>query len=181
MKAKITLLFGGILLLIVVANFLVWKSFDRYSLAHGGDGYVYQLDKRTGHSWLLVAGQKVPVREIVAQQEHELRELNILEQMSVTGSASAAFSSGGVCTWNFAIHNGLDSAIEELVIAFTLKDSSSSNLWTRDYRVRETIEPLASKTISLQIPGSSLDSKFEWIIKKGLKREVSTSSPATRK
>lgn len=172
----------GFVLLLALANFFLWKGFDRYALAQEErSGVVYQLDKRTGQSWMLIAGRKVPVREVEGQQDYELRELNSFEGLLLTGSASIQHVSGGAGTWSFAIHNGLDSAIEEFVIAFSLKDSSSTVLWTKDFKVLERIEPLSSKIINLQIPGTGFDSTFEWSVKKALTKEDSKPNSKTAK
>lgn len=55
-----------IVALTVVASIYFWSSNNRYYMVTNKDGHVYQLDKTTGDTFLIIQNKKIPVKNITS-------------------------------------------------------------------------------------------------------------------
>jgi hypothetical protein len=99
----------GIVAFTILVGLSIWTSSHRYQVSSGRNGVAYEVDKKTGQSWELMADTKILQVDPVAQQKENdeiidaLEEkLPIEEQSKVTGSAR--LSPGSV--WDDAPFNG---------------------------------------------------------------------------
>jgi len=144
-------------------------------------GYVYQLDKKTGKTWFMKYGRKVPIKEY--EENNKIKEdipikiLNADSLSLVTGYGSLKNEYG---YFSGEIYNGSKWTLKRLVIEISANEineikeekSEIGNIlddilsdWERSFSVDVNIKPLSSGKFMFDVAGASRVKESIWNIK----------------
>lgn len=138
-----------------LAAYFLYLENNRY-ISETADGYVHIVDSRSGESWLLHQGKKIPFGE----PEPEPEPLPFAEINKLEGRAS--ISSSGYFESN--IYNGSDYRISELKVRIIVENSDGTEAINRIYTIRPSYsaDPYENTEFSAGL-GIRLDNrKWSW-------------------
>lgn len=138
---------------------------NRYTIINtGAPGVAYQIDKKTGKTWMIRGGVKT--EQFDPEQERLINEsltqrLPIEEWSKVTGNAGFSRYSD---TFDGKLYNGTEWVITKFIVKVKCMNADKSERWTRDFRVDKVIQPLTTESFSVAVTGQQGDPKYEWSI-----------------
>ena len=145
--------------------YYIWSSHNRFNLMPGPQGVAFEVDRKTGETWLLAGGRKIP--QIPQQTEAESRkkeqDLPGFEANKVTGNASLNQGDG---TFSGKLYNGSDWTVSRAVIFVSAKEKDGSVRWARDFSVSLAIPPLTTTSFSFTVADEQGIVEAPWYIKK---------------
>ena len=161
-----------------VVSIYLWSSNNRYYMITNKAGHVYQLDKKTGKTWFMKYGRKVPIKEYEENNKTKedilIKILNADSLSLVTGYGSLIKESG---YFSGEIYNGSKWTLKKLVIVISANEtkeaeSKQENLfdgilpdWERSFSVDVNIKPLSSGKFMFDVAGASRVKESNWNIK----------------
>lgn len=102
-----------LVLFTVIICLYIWSSHNRFYIVHGDKGVAYEVDKKTGQSWMLRGGSKYlhTSDDVKRKKEKQL-------PLSVTGSitGNAGLNNG---KFEGKLYNGSDWVITRMIINVT--------------------------------------------------------------
>jgi len=75
---------AAILSIAGIIGFYIWISHNRYYIILGNHGIAYEVDKKTGRTWMLQGGQKILQSE---KKHYKEKELPPIELLKISGKA----------------------------------------------------------------------------------------------
>lgn len=150
----------GIVAVACLLGFYIWASHNRYYITTGSQGVAYEVDRKTGESWVLYGERKVPQRGGGEARQKE-RELPYETSSKITGNASLAYGS-----FSGRLYNGSDWVVTRVVIRVSAKEKDGTVRWTRDFSEIVTIKPLTTESFSISVTGDEGITKAPWNIEK---------------
>lgn len=139
-----------------VAVIYIWSSHNRYYIATSSKGIAYEVDRKTGKSWALIGGQKIPQQG----PDKPGRPLPNDEKTKITGNARLSPGS-----FRGKIYNGSSWKITRVIINVVAKEDDGSIRWDRDLSVNVSIVPLATSKFSVLVAGDAGIKTAPWYIK----------------
>ena len=144
-----------------IVVFYIWSSHNRYYIMTSSKGIAYEVDKKTGESWMLHGGKKVPQESPERNKKQEEKELPFEESTKITGNASLSYG-----YFSGKIYNGSSWTVTKIVFNVTLKEEDGKIRWSHDFSDNVTVAPLTTEKFIISVTGG--DGKFEniaWSIK----------------
>jgi len=133
---------------------------NRYCFVVSADGQAYEVDRRTGKSWRLWGGQKIPQTNKMTRAKSKLpsEELAKLKQGTVKMSPEPF---AGKHTVFVDLHNSSLWQVEELVFGITYvkdagRDLKDPQKQSRDIRIRAFLAPYGSAKVPVEIGDPSI-------------------------
>lgn len=149
----------GILAAACLIGLYIWASHNRYYIMTGDSGVAYEVDRKTGESWMLYGGKKIPQQGGIESRDKE-QELPHAEATKITGNAS--LSNG---YFSGKLYNGSDWIVTRVVINVSAKEEDESVRWSRDFSENLTIKPLTTESFSFAVTGDHGIKDAPWGIK----------------
>ena len=134
----------GIIAVVLLIGFYVWSSHNRYYIMMSSRGVAYEVDRKTGKSWMLLDKKKIPHEDITRREE----ELPPVEAAKVEGNAhlSYGFVAG-------SIYNGSTWTLTRIIVNITAMEQDGSVRWSRDFSENIKVESLQSEFFSVHVNG----------------------------
>jgi hypothetical protein len=156
---RLILIILGIVAVTIVAVAWIWSSHNRYYMMVGDKGIAYEVDRKTGETWVLRGGEKT---KQVNPDEHRKEEqpLPSYERSKVTGDGGLSYGS-----FSGKIYNGSNWHITRVVITVDAQEEDGTSRWTRDFSDDLKIAPLATDSFYITVTGDSGVKKAPWAIK----------------
>jgi hypothetical protein len=145
----------------VLTGFYIWTSHNRYHLMAGAEGVAYEVDGKTGQSWMLRGANKVPHKE-ASQSQHKEQELPYGEASKITGNAGLQYET----LFSGTLYNGSSWVVTRVIIEVSAKEANGTVRWTRDFSTTVTIEPLRTGEFAFQVPGAYGLKEAPWSVVK---------------
>ncbi len=169
-KSREIVVVTGILSTVVgLIAFYIWSDHNRYYIIPGSGGAAaYQIDRKTGQSWVISGNQKfeLTVNEVGAvKAQAEKPEIKVEElpqkevQDMITGTGSGSQYSGD---FEVHLHNGTEWVITGFTIKLNLLDEDGKELWAGELdRGGIQLYPRNTGTFFLEYPQRKFD-KTRW-------------------
>lgn len=142
-----------------VMAFWVYSSHNRYYIMTSSKGIAYEVDRKTGKSWALIGGRKIPQESPDIKEQPE-QILPYAERAKVTGNAGLSYGS-----FSGKIYNGSTWTITRIVVNVTAKEQDGTVRWTRDFSDDVKISPLETGHFSVTVTGDEGVKDAPWNIK----------------
>jgi len=112
------------------------------------NGRAYEVDRKTGETWLLVGTQKLPH----SQTEKKAQRLPYIEHIKVTGNAShrARYSD-----FDGKLYNGSSWKLTRVVFTLEAKEADGSVRWSRDHSKTLDLPTLQTGSFSVKLVGDT--------------------------
>lgn len=147
-----------VIAVILLVGFYIWSSHNRYYIMTGSEGVAYEVDRKTGESWMLYGGRKIP-QEGPSSKRHQ-EPLPHAEASKVTGNAALSFGS-----FSGKIYNGSSWTVTRIVINVTAKEADDTVRWSRDFSENVTVSPLSTESFYVSVTGAHDIKDAFWTIK----------------
>jgi len=152
--------------------FFIHSSFNRYSLFTAKDGKTYEVDKRSGRTWLLDGKKKVPVEDIDASRPI-LEEIEMTKDEVAQIAAEARLSNG---TFLGRIYNGTDKPLTRVIMRVTAKETDGTVRWSRDYTEGLFIKPLTTGHFNISVTDGDNLGDVSWVVTQAFTRPLTNKS-----
>ena len=140
--------------------FAMHLHLNRFCVVVSADGQAYEVDRRTGKSWRLWGGQKIPQTNEILRTRGKLpaEELMKLQKGNVQMSPDPY---GGKHTVTVDVHNSGDWQVEEMVFTITYvkdvgRDVKDPEKLSRDIRVKAFLAPFGSAKVPVEVGDPTL-------------------------
>jgi len=150
----------GIIAISSLSGLYIWTSHNRYYIATGADGFAYEVDKKTGQSWMLRGWRKTLQTDAVESKQEE-QELPSAQASKITGNASLEYG-----RFSGKLYNGSDWVVTKVVIGVAAIEKDGTTRWSRDFSATVTITPLSTESFSILVSGEEGIRDAPWTIKK---------------
>ena len=150
----------GILATALLIGLYIWSSHHRYYIMTGDRGIAYEVDRKTGQSWMLYGGEKIP-HEGGAESRHKEQELPYSDAAKITGNAGLSYG-----LFSGRLYNGSDWVVTRVVINVSAKEADDTIRWSRDFSEAVSIRPLSTESFSVIVAGGHGVTNAPWTIKK---------------
>jgi hypothetical protein len=143
-----------------VVGFYIWSTHNRYYIITSSNGIAYEVDRKTGKSWVLFGGRKIE-QESPDTQDRPEHPLPLAEKEKITGTAGLGFDE----TFSGKIYNGSSWVVTRAVMNVTAKEEDGSVRWSRDFSADLKIKPLETASFSVAVTGERGIKLATWNIK----------------
>jgi len=157
MNKTVIAVFGIVAVASLIA-FYIWVSLNRYYVTTGSAGVAYEVDRKTGESWMLHGDKKIRQKG-GGESRQKGEELPYAEARKV--NARGEVSHGAFFG---ELYNGSDWAVTRLILNLSLKEQDGSVRWSRDYSKAVTITPLTWGEFTIVIGGEDEMKNTDWTI-----------------
>ncbi len=127
--------------------FFIHSSNNRFSIATAANGQTYQVDKRSGRTWLIDGKKKLPVEDPDTPRPI-LEELEMGADELLKLSAEARMSKG---TFLGKIYNGCNIPLTRVVLTVTAKEPDGTLRWTRDLTEGMFVKPMTTGHFAISV------------------------------
>jgi hypothetical protein len=160
----------GMFAVIGLIAFYIWSDHNRYYIIPGSGGAgAYQIDRKTGQSWVISGNQKFehtgeeegaakPQAE-VKEPEIKVEELPAEEREKLTGSAFEEYG-----YFKADLHNGSVWVVTCVVVELKYKDEEGKVLWSGELAWSETLWPKSTDSYTVKCLDRD-EGKMSWSIK----------------
>jgi hypothetical protein len=138
----------------------IWSSHNRFYIMTGSKGVAYEVDRKTGESWMLYGDRKIPQQGGGESREKE-EEFPSAAASQVTGSASLSLG-----WFSGKLYNGSDWVVTRVIVSVSAKEEDGTVRWTRDLSEAVTIRPLTTESFSITVEGDQGIKEAPWSLKK---------------
>ena len=145
----------GIVSASCLVGLYIWSSHNRYYIMTSDRGIAYEVDRKTGESWMLYGVRKLPQR---GRQKEE--QLSHTVAGKITGNASMSYG-----VFSGKIYNGSEWVITRVVVNVSAKEKNGNIRWSRDFSEIVTISPLTTESFSITVLDSEGVKESLWNIK----------------
>jgi len=149
----------GIIAASCLIGLYIWSSHNRYYIMTSDRGIAYEVDRKTGESWMLYGDRKVSQRGGSENRQKEIK-LPYEAVSKVTGNAGISYG-----VFSGKIYNGSDWIVTRIVVHVTAKEDNEVIRWSRDFSEPVTIKPLTTESFSMAVAGGEGVKETIWGIK----------------
>ena len=134
----------------IIIGLYILASHNRYYITAGDKGIAYEVDRKTGESWILFSDGKESHQ--VNLEDRRKEELFPTEVSSmITGNAQINSSSKWL---EGELYNGSDWVVTRVIINVSVVQKNDGTvLKSRDFSEALTIKPLTVKSFSIKVLG----------------------------
>jgi hypothetical protein len=127
----------------------LYLSSNRYYIIPAAEGMAYQIDRKTGETWLLVGDERIPHNKADLQgAEPELRSFPAVEGAKVVGTG--AFDKYG-SYFEGELYNGSAWYPREVVITILAINRDGQTRWVHQYKGDFHAEPLTAGYVKISV------------------------------
>lgn len=156
---RLILIILGIVAVTAVAAVWIWSSHNRYYMMVGDKGIAYEVDRKSGETWMLHGNVKKKHVDPDDRRKEE-QPLPSHEQSKVTGNGSL---SNGI--FSGKIYNGSNWHITRVVLTVDAQEEDGTSRWKRDFSDDAKVSPLSTGLFKITVIGDSGVKKAPWAIK----------------
>lgn len=138
----------------------IWSSHNRFYIMTGSQGVAYEVDRKTGESWMLYGASKIPQQGGGESRQKE-EELPFAAATKVTGNAGLSYG-----LFSGKLYNGSDWVVTRVIVSVSAKEEDGTVRWSRDFSEAVTIRPLTTESFSITVAGEQGIKEAPWNIKK---------------
>ncbi len=157
--SKSAIIIITILLVAGLIGYYLYLENNRYEISTSPLGIAYQVDKKTGQTWMIQGGTKIPHDQ--TKLTKEATAFPSQERRKVIGRA-LSFISGG--SFKGKIYNGSNWEVSEFTVELQVKEKDGSLRWSRKYRVSINLLSLQAETFFIEVIGQGTYRDFSWNI-----------------
>lgn len=158
MKKTVVIIISIISITILIGLY-IWVTHHRFYAIQGAQGVAYEVDKKTGESWVLFGALKSPQQKKEKKYNGKEKELPFVSSDKITGNASL-----GEDYFSGKIYNGSDWIVTRVIVRVSAIESDGTVRWSRDFSAPVTINPLTTEPFSVMVSGSQGIKKWSWDI-----------------
>lgn len=160
-----------------LVGYWLYLDANRYSLeAASHPGLAYQIDRKTGESWIIKNTDKELITEKKQPRDPVLKELDTTQYDKITGTARFEEYVERV---SGSLYNGTPLEVRNVVIQvkciepaaasasvteYLSHGSSEKVRWSRQYQIDKIFPPLATVEFSIKVLDAKGSPKIEWAI-----------------
>lgn len=159
MKKQIILI-AIIISVTVIIGWYMYLHNNRYHLMGSIKGVAYEIDKKTGKTWVLLGDIKKIHKE--SQTTKDSKENIIIpssQKRKVTGKARLRDGS-----FFGDLYNGSNWTVKKVVFLVRVIEKNGSIRWSRKFKDQLTIPPLTTKSFTVRVIGDKNLGYFWWRI-----------------
>jgi hypothetical protein len=149
----------GILALTALGAFYIWSAHNRFYIMSGSQGIAYEIDRKTGETWMLRGGNKTP-HNWPQSRAKSVEEIPPFDSAKITGNAGL-----GSGLFSGKIYNGSSWTVTKIIVTVTAKEENGSTRWTRDFAHDIQIPPLTTASLYITVTGEQGIKEAPWTIK----------------
>ena len=149
----------GILALTALSAFYIWSAHNRFYIMSGSQGIAYEIDRKTGETWMLRGGNKTP-HNWPQSRAKSVEEIPPFDSAKITGNAGL-----GSGLFSGKIYNGSSWTVTKIIVTVTAKEENGSTRWTRDFAHDIQIQPLTTASLYITVTGEQGIKEAPWAIK----------------
>ena len=151
---------SAVLAIAALGGFYVWSSHNRFYIMAGSQGVAYEVDRKTGETWMLRGANKTP-HKWPQRNAKLVEELPSSESVKVTGNASL-----GSGVFSGKVYNGSRWTVTKLIVTVTAKEENGDIRWSRDFAEDGLeIRPLTTGSFYISVAGDQGTKESSWSIK----------------
>ena len=136
--------------------YYLYLTNNRYYILTSEKGVAYEVDRRTGDTWVL-HGTTKRLQEEYRPVNRRLKAIPYPDKSKITGNGSLGYGS-----FSGKLYNGSDWTVKEVVFQITAKEEDGSVRWSRQLKKEITIEPLSTEYFSVTVSGEQKVGSFTW-------------------
>jgi hypothetical protein len=140
--------------------FYIRLSHNRYYIMTGSQGVAYEVDRKTGESWMLYGYRKI-AQQGGGESRQKEQELPYAEASKITGNAGLSYG-----LFSGKLYNGSDWTVTRVIVSVSAKEEDGTIRWSRDFSEALTIKPLTTESFSVRVAGEQGIKEAPWNIKK---------------
>ena len=150
-------------LVMAIAGLVGWHMYlenMRYELVGTQIGVAYEVDRKTGTTWMVKLDKKTVHEEPYSKDANSrLIQLSKADIGKLKGNASLdyGFFSG-------KLYNGSDWIVHEVVFYVVAKEENGATRWARRFREKVRIPPLTTEDFQIRVTGEEEIGSFNWKI-----------------
>ncbi|MDA1138628.1 MAG: hypothetical protein O3B01_08600 [Planctomycetota bacterium] len=152
---KAIVIVAAIISICGVIGYYLHLENNRYEITTSSKGIAYQVDKKTGESWVIRGDTKVPHES--PKPSVPAAVMPYSESSKVTGRASLSY---GYFKGN--IYNGSSWNVSEFTVELTVKEKDGSVRWSRRYKESISLPALQTKDFIFQVTGDAENGDLSW-------------------
>src|SRR5438093_1289772 len=118
----------GIVTVACLIAFYIWSSHNRFYIMTGSEGVAYEVDRKTGKSWMLRGARKIP-QEGGDESHQKEEELPYAAASQITGNAGLRYNG----LFDGKLYNGSDWVVTRVIVSVTAKEEDGTIRWSRDF------------------------------------------------
>jgi hypothetical protein len=149
----------GIVAVACLVGFYIWASHNRYYIMTGSQGVAYEVDRKTGESWMLYGARKIPQQGGGESRQKE-EELPYAEASKITGNAGLSYG-----LFSGKLYNGSGWVVTRVIVNISAKEKDGTVRWSRDFSEAVTIRPFTAGSFSITVTGEQGIKDAPWSIK----------------
>ena len=163
MKKQVILLAITITISISVTVIIGWNMYlrnNRYHLVRSIKGIAYEIDKKTGKTWVIIGDiKKIHKESLSIETSKENIIFPSAQKIKVTGNARLRNGS-----FFGELYNGSNWTIKEVLFLVTVIEKNGSIRWARKFKDQLVILPLTTESFTVKVIGDENIGYFEWRI-----------------
>lgn len=156
--------------------YFIHATHNRYAIVIGANGQTYELDRRSGQSWLIEDEKKVPLenpelpRPRMQEQEMSSRDL---KDLSIEGRLSKGTLLG-------KIYNGSNIPVTRVIMTVTAKELDGKVRWKRDFSEGIFVKPMTTGRFAISVTDGDGVGDVFFTLSRAFSRPMIEGSPAGR-
>jgi hypothetical protein len=149
----------GILAVAGLIAFYIWSSHNRFYILSASQGVAYEVDRKTGQSWMLRGARKIAQHGDEESHQKD-QELPFEEAAKITGNAGIGYG-----YFSGKLYNGIAWTVTRVILSVSAKDASGTTKWSRDVSTSVSIKPLTTASFTIAVTGDEGIKEAPWNIK----------------
>lgn len=156
--------------------FFVHSSNNRFALVINEDGKTYQIDKRSGKTWLIEGDKKTPLDDPAAPRP-KLEEFEVapeeLKKLQVEGRINKG-------TFFGKLYNGTDQPLTRVTFKVNAREADGRLRWSRDFTEGMFVKPQTTGRFAITVTDGDDVGDVSWTVMKAFTRPLPNGSAAGR-
>lgn len=148
-----------VVVLAALCAFYIWSSHNRFYIMAGSQGIAYEIDRKTGETWMLRGVSKTP-HDTQEPGGKAVEELPPSEGGKITGNAGL-----GSGYFSGKIYNGSSWTVTKIIVTVTALEENGNIRWTRDFAYNTEVQPLTTASLYIEVTGEQGIKESSWTIK----------------
>lgn len=148
----------GILAVAGLIAFYIWSSHNRFVTLSGSQGVAYEVDRKTGQSWMLLGSRKIAQQ--ATDENSNDRELPLQDAAKISGTAGI-----GPGYFSGKLYNGSGYTVTRVVLSVSAKDEAGKIKWSRDLSTTISIKPLTTSSFFITLTDDYGVKDASWSLK----------------
>jgi len=139
--------------------FALYLNNTRFYMMTSSGGQAYEVDRRTGRTWILRGDSKTEQLDPAAI-EPGLKAIPFFDvHRHLTGRANLEWGK-----LSGSVYNGTDWTVKRIVFSVTIKEEDGTVRWTREYATNVRIPPKSSSETTFDVTGAGDFGSWSWSI-----------------